>query len=211
MRGFPTRSVRIKSLVLAGVLWATLYSSAGALPAGIVDEGAATRDTSTNLDWLDLSTTKGLSLPQVTTQYLSDGWHIASQVDVETFLGNAGVPNIFPSFNSPPDPELLQLQALLGLTFTSSQLANSYGWTSDFHPTLPGFRLVLLLTHDISTNTAGYSGGFFADPVNSGDVIVGWWLDRPHALPVPEPSSIALLLGGGVTMLALRRRAKRAN
>ncbi len=203
--------LRHKSLVLAGLLWTASHSPAAALPSNIVDGGAATHDTLTNLDWLDLTTTKGLSLPEVTTQFLSEGWQIASQIDVETFLGDAGVPNVFPSFDTPPDPEFLELQALLGLTGTSSDVENSYGWTSDF--LLPGFRLVLLLTHDIPNDTSGYSGGFFGDPVTTGNLSFGWWLARPHAVsePVPEPSSIALLLGGGAIMLAVRRKGKRAD
>lgn len=198
--------LRHKSIVFAGLLWTLSHSPAAALPPNIIDEGSATHDALTNLDWLDLTQTKGLSLAGVTTQFLADGWQIASRTDVEGLLGNAGIPNVFPSFATPPDPELLELQALLGITFTSAALRNSYGWTTDLHPdpNFSGFRLFLVLTHDIPSDTAGYSGGF--SQVNNGDVLIGWWLTRPHA--VPEPSSIVLLLGGAVTMLAVRRRGK---
>ena len=198
--------MRHRSLALGSLLWIAFHCPAAALPVNIVDQGSTTHDALTNRDWLDLTETSGLSLPEVTTQFLSAGWQIASQADVDAFAGNAGVAN---GFSSPPDANLLALQGLLGVTSLSEDPVVSYGWTSDLNALDPSFRLVVFLRHDIADDSTQYSAFLSSDPVNSGDLIIGWWLYQSHA--VPEPSSIALLLGGGAMLLALRRRITRAH
>jgi len=88
--------------------------------AEIVDNGRFTSDTVTNLDWLDLTETRGLSYSYVSSQLASDGqfagWVYATRQQVNDLLINAG---IFKKIKMSPNPEavtnLLNLWGVLNL------------------------------------------------------------------------------------------------
>ena len=80
-----------KILTLVGL---TLSLSAN---AAIVDMGNITRDTTTGLDWLDLTETNGRIYNDISSKLGAgqefDGWCYASSEDVQALWKNLGVVN----------------------------------------------------------------------------------------------------------------------
>ena len=87
-----------------GILAVILLTLSGASHAAIIANGDFTTDTGTGLDWLDHSFTLGLSFNQVTAELgaggLFDGWSVATQGQVHTYLINAGWIGPFDSNNN---------------------------------------------------------------------------------------------------------------
>ncbi len=70
----------LKRLLVVGTLM--FYSTANAM---LIDKGNFTTDSSTDLDWLDLSETAGMSYSQALSN--NYGWRHASHVEVENIFG----------------------------------------------------------------------------------------------------------------------------
>lgn len=95
------RSMNIKSLKLA----ISVLILSTSVNAALVDNGSFTTDTSTNLDWLDLTETTGYSYNQMLTNF-SDinsqfyGFTYATREDLTTLWVNAGYTGNFNNFTS---------------------------------------------------------------------------------------------------------------
>lgn len=170
-----------------------------------------TFDSSSGLEWLDLTATQGRSVYQVEAGfggYLADGFRYATGNEVLDLFSSAGVPQ-----GTYYDiPHILMVQSLilkLGVTHQNNPPSpgnpfgqqTTYGITGDSFPT--GFTpWHTYATIGASNSVGGLGGGaqIFAD---SEDGAIGSFLVR--AATVPEPSS-ALLAGTGLLLLALRKR-----
>ena len=71
-----------------------MYIYSAKINAEIIDNGKYTTDTLTNLDWLDVSETVGLSYNQVLSQIDKggnlEGWTFATRQQINVFISNVG-------------------------------------------------------------------------------------------------------------------------
>lgn len=86
--------------------------------AALVDSGMSMIDTSTNLQWLDLTQTVGLTINQAlaSTFVTTQGYVYATVAQVTTLFNNAGFLSTNNSNNTANDPAALSLLSLLGCT-----------------------------------------------------------------------------------------------
>lgn len=224
---------KLKVLVGAtGLLFATASNSA------IIDMGDYQYDDQTNLEWLDLSLTDGISLAQAQTSY--SGWTLATESQFRTMFewynGVGGGDTSVLGFNDgtysndPLGVEKLENsssgQSYLGNSFSSDfgltryfnsidfETALSYGFYSDDN--LNGMYLGgVAATNYFSNNTdsirAYYDYFNNYNPSNSTTYTndaIGLFLVR-ESTSVSEPSILALMGAGLVGLGFARRRARK--
>lgn len=175
--------------------------------------GSVTRDTATNLEWLDLTETLGQSHDSVQSQLGTtyQGWRIATLAEVQTLLSNGGIPLAYTAFtpaSSGPLAAQQQLKALLGDTMIAwdSYYTGFFGIVSD-SPGANYYRYVSAYEHTfynqlfISTlGDASSTGGHVSVPHYGTFLVRG---GEPAA--VPAPGSL-WLLGLGLIFLGMARR-----
>ena len=184
-----------------------LFFSSGAQASTLTDLGDETRDTATNLAWLDLSKTNGLSVNQALLNFSS--YRLASNSEVYGLFTNAGlvVPSSLASGYETQSQNLIEL---LGPTFGTSTTPSMgfQGWSrSDFGTNQINDPFVARV--NASGRVTVYSGlgsvGDFDRSVNN----VGVFLVR-EVPTVPVPAS-GLLLGFVVSGAVLLSRRKRVS
>ena len=107
-----------KNIITAACIGILLITTAF---ANLIDMGNVTRDTSTGLDWLDLTQTAGMSYNQVTQQLVPGGsfagYRYATLPEIEGFLTSAGGTAPFlGSAHLPLNGWVTALRALWGTT-----------------------------------------------------------------------------------------------
>lgn len=170
--------------------------------ATIIDKGHYTSDSSSGLDWLDLSYSVGLSTSFVGGQFVFggqfDGWRWAGQADIVSLFNNAGGSGVYDGSYDAQSHNLAarKLLDLLGDTYPASsayraasvhfqgtggapELAGFYmrEWKSDSYFDILEIRSIMFAT--------GESEDFKAHA-----------LVRKTISPIPEPSTIVLTLLG---------------
>lgn len=171
--------------------------------AALVDLGSDTLDTATNLLWLDVSLTDGMSPLAALTTYSDYRW--ATDDEVYALFLDGGMTAVDSVNRSADYADALNLVTLLGATFTSTTQLGVQGWAlySDT-PTMFIEPAVVSVT-SIAQGRA-YAGGAIVGPefqIND----VGVFLVRS----VPEPGSLALVGGAltGLGFLSARRHRGR--
>jgi len=168
------------------LVWALI----GSTQAALIDNGVSTLDTDTGFEWLDLSSTRSMTVTNALSIFGPEGYRYANDTEVEGLLA---------AFNI---TYLLSAGTTIALTTAPSDVAL---FTSLFGPTiasggsLGGFELegggrsAYLC---ISSKSCAFGGSFVSDSnYPLGNSIVGQFLVRGGAT-VPEPGSLALLLLG---------------
>ncbi len=205
-------------------LAASLLAILWAVPSGaaLINLGEVTRDTSSGLDWLDVSLTAGLSYQAVQGgMYASDGWRFATGFEIDS-LASRYIGSPEETFTGGLD--FIQTLVMIGLlepTFERS-----------FIPGITGQPLTIatLGYYDDETGDARVGLGEFVvnvlvpDPA-FGDSFTGRWTTfddflLPNTMApqigsflvrssvsVPEPSTAALLFIGLLGTVLARRRA----
>jgi hypothetical protein len=168
--------------LIAALTFVGAFGPALAASAALIDLGSVTRDPETNLDWLDVDVTAGLSYDQVVASalILDDGWRHATESELCAFLGGA-----CPGIGSVSRSELMPL-------WNPRELSAIYAGpsASGFHP----------LVQWALTGPQYDVGSFNFSDSNSGQNAIGSALVRV----VPEPG-VVVLLGLGLSALIIGR------
>lgn len=229
----------ISRSVAAAVLAASVLTAAPARSA-IVDaaDHSYLTDTATNLDWLDVTTTAGMSFNYVSSQLgvggQFAGWRYATGDEFNTLVSNFSGVSIPTGayYVQPLETDRIDgLVSLLGSTLDTHMLA-SYGATWDaYNGTQEGAGMDY--TQGILADSSSSCGGcqwvghisdrdyypIWTDFAAAHDFYVGtsfreqWlgsFLVREHlAAPIPEPETYAMLLAG-LGLIGLSRRRLRS-
>ncbi len=169
-----------------------------------------TLDTSTGLEWLDITETAGLNyFPAEATVFVtSQGFRHATQSEVSVLLTSFGIPNFSPGADTVAN--LVPVKTALDF------MGNLNTGENHFHQGIyeldaSNLGLTLLQVNPFSSDTTGFAtlvqgtsspkshnfGGFFG---------VGHYLVRTA---VPEPSSFTLLGFGCVALVGYRWRKRK--
>lgn len=199
---------------LGGPARATLVAVDILDPSGVLVVGGATRDSASNLDWLDLTLTVNLGIHEILggagpgAGWVNDGWRYATTAEVCGLFGALG-----DSISNCPDNQNGQLGDggdvisaasiptfldLLGATFAPSVAATSGAFDDDgFGDDGAGLGVIGFVgptpVAEAVEDAVAVGGG--------GSVIVGSFL----VSEVPEPST-ALLFGLGLAGIGTMRR-----
>jgi hypothetical protein len=185
--------------------------------ATFIDNTTYTTDTTSGLEWLDLSSTDGMSYNAVSAAISGGsltGWRYASALEVRTMIGNfTGVTitdlatTLFPvgTYGHP----LAGLLTLMGASHTDGNGQYANGLTSTI---LPGSVFegisIRYLTNGAADRVFAGSQPAYNLAAAATNVEVASFLVRDNAPPavVPEPGMAALLGLGMLGLIASRRR-----
>jgi len=203
------------------VYFAAAFTVAQASYASIIDFGGFTRDTQTNMDWLDLTATRGFTSSQVGT-LISQGWSIASNADVVQLANNyAGLS--LPVYigggaylSLLPYGTVSGLADLLGISFVQSSGGVTYhatgyvaeNWTSGYsHYRYADSIGYTVMPSGYRFDQVGQQWYAYADRYSDG--FTGWYLTRdvPYTVPLP-PTVLLVLTSLGLLGLTKRFRAE---
>ena len=206
-----------RAVSLASFATTIILGTVAGAQAGIIDHGAYLTDTTTGLDWLDLTATQGLSFNSVSASFPAGGWHYASMADVTALFTDAGGVGPYDFSGISANGSVLVegaatalLTSLMGDT-SPLGLPGGAGLTSDVDPSggccgpYPNF-IALYLNFPPTTNYLLVPFGSL-DP-NTSTPEVGSFLVRNTS--VPEPFTLSLFGAGLAGAAAMRRRKKKA-
>ena len=188
--------------------------------------GSLTVDTSTNLAWLDLSITKGISFNDITNELnyggTYSGYRFASPDEVFSLFVQAQIPDINAtgsfahygtSANAAPALSLINLMGPSYQIQTGGVLLSEIAGFSSQHVTLNGFDLIqmpyAIVREGIITQNGAES---FGEVFTTGSSILpsrsyegaGSWLVK--SVVVTEPPVIGLFISGVCGLFCITRR-----
>ena len=200
---------------IAAVLCASVLLACGVAHAALVKQGQFTLDTATNLEWVDLTATQGLSVDQVlggAGGWVNEGFQYASFGQVGQLLNDAGYAGSTADYsNMRLVADNTSANAFLGDFGSTSPPNFTFGFMSPFPcGRTIGEDTVCTDYVQISANGAANMGYAIPDSgpfgISVGRDYVGSFLVRS----VPEPETYATMLAGLGLLAALVRRKRAA-
>ena len=181
--------------------------------ADILNLGDVTRDTRTNLDWLDLTQTTNLSIDDILANaggFAAAGWRHANEAEMcelmESF-GIAGSPCPQNGYSSTDLTPFLEFVALFGRTdINLNRSKGRFPPPSQTCTVLSPYPITIVGLASSSLGSAKV-GNVCGNDAYEHEPTVGNFLVRPR--PIPEPSTTLVLGPGFVLLAALRRFGKR--
>jgi len=189
--------------------------------AAFIDNGGFTTDTSTGLDWLDLTATNGIAFNDA--ELLNPGWHYADNYEVsglfESFFNYPGVeyapimPDLTQSSSTGTislDADITQFENLFGVTQDNTETASlgmfmSYVWLTP-ETQFPAVFGTLRANNYLYTIRQEGNHPLVPQLLDVGTEGVGIYLVRTSVVPVP---AAAWLFGSGlIGLVGLARRKK---
>ena len=191
--------------------------------AALIDNVAYTTDNVSNLDWLDLSATAGMTLEEA--QAANPGWYLATKAEYTGLIGQFGLdtglladvcdasPTDTSFFQSCPssDPGAVLDNAFFslfgqtgGLSIFGNRLRYSFGFYNDVDTPRAFGGVSADSSADLLTNTISVYNNDVATIDPTSILGLGQFLVRPTT--VPEPSIIALFAAGLFGIGFARRR-----
>ncbi len=214
----------MKKLLLINLLTAILFLwISGVAIAALIDHGSSTRDTDTNLDWLDLTLTQGITIAEImnnTGGWWSNGWRIATTSEVDNLIGGfLGIPALTDVLAAAD--EALALIGLFGETYDNSN-GSSVSQGQFFSGLLESSTSLndigigwfearrMGMVGSVETygvwNTQEYWNNSL---LNNQDLSTrGTFLVRSYLSPVPEPATMLLFGLGLLGPAGVNRRRK---
>ena len=199
-----------------GVIAAILLSaSVQAMP--LLDQGDVTLDSSTGMEWLDLTLTAGMSYNEVmlTDFVVVDGFRYATKEELDLLYQNAGVfdtggPDSMPQ-NYEPAKLLLELMGctsgLLSSEFACDGIEEDWSWGMYLRSDGTWMSMIDAV-HDVNRGIVTTSSFYWGDDSRSWREDVGSFLVRDFPEPISSPSVLGLLILGVISVRVKLSRQK---
>lgn len=182
----------------------------------LVDHGTYTRDLNSNLEWLDLSFTQGLSYNALQAALINNpnlsGWRLATLPEFYAIFTSRGyvfdgtsviTKNISQQVN---DPFFNTIIGYLGITQTSGNQLLSRGLLNEDY--FGNEQIFGDIRYNTSTTIGSAQLGKVLDS-GSGSILAAYLVRETSPSPVPAPATAWLMLSGlGVITATLRKRVK---
>lgn len=196
-------------IFLASLVLALSLGAQTAVAATLIDNGIETIDSGTNLAWLDLTETNGLSVDQSLSTFSS--YRVATQAEVLGLFATAGLPTSTTIGNTSLNSAASLLISLLGATVDNGSTLGFQGFSLGTGGLQYNDPYVAL--RDVGTafeSTTVYAGFFPEGWLGSGSIYagVGTYLVR-EVPPIPLPGAVGLLMLGLGSFAFVRRRKTR--
>jgi hypothetical protein len=204
----------VTSVIIVAVWFTPRLASADLISVNdpVFGPDSVTRDTINNLDYLNLTFTRNMSvnevLPQLAVGGTFQGWSYATEQQITSTLESAGLPN-----GAPASPNLssltlaTQITGLLGGTFDNNGIAN---WTDAFVNDGVDNSFDAVASIAVQDNSFGHRGWFVVQTVQNGFGLTsysGYSVQLVRA--APEPSSLMLTVIGTASVGLTRLRRPR--
>jgi len=189
----------VLSLILVPPSQASLVS----VDDAVFGAGSVTRDTATNLEWLDVSKTASTNRNYVLAQLGAGGafagWHYATGAEVIGLLTAAGIPIGYGLTDPAVFTAVANFAALVGSTKSQNGYPEVLAQIGD------GKRYGADFTY--SDGNPSYNTGDVGG-TSGGALTYSSWLVRETA-PVPIPGAVWLLGSGLLGLIGIRGRGRR--
>lgn len=173
-----------------------------------------TRDTSSGLDWLDLTETNGISyddiLPQLDSGGQFDGWRYATNDEVVALWSNFGI-----NLSSSPAPlqtnglnaDMVNVVAIIGNIYPEWHPTDypygAVGYTGDLHTNGTIYTMGSYYSSDINRTTYWTAGSTSTQSYDQ-SINLGSYLVQTSSVPIP--STVWLFGSGLIGLIGLARR-----
>lgn len=190
--------------------------------AAFIDNGAFLTDTDTNLEWLDVTTTLGLSYTEVNAQLggggTFEGFRYATTDDFNTLIGNWTGNTVTPGnygVITQAEGAIDDLVTILGNTCVTCS-SNAPGFTDVFatqglltDSISASYRFALIYDNDNSPANADSTVADLGSAPTGAVSSIGSFLVKEQGVitPIPEPVTLGLLALGFTGIRIFRRRS----
>ena len=207
----------IKQIIISSLIFPSLTQAAIiSTDWQSVGDNLITRDTSSNLDWLDLTVTNNLEYYDVYAQLSSggmfEGWRFAYSHEVEALWSNLGVDlntSISETSINSLDPFVQEAAILLGNTSCELNCSDypygTFGYTGTLlYSTIYGDLSLTMGAYQYMQESTTYSTTY--ESTHTARIDTGSYLVRASVVPIP--AAVWLFGSGLISLVGFARRKK---